>query len=120
MAKDFYVREAAQYDNKVIVSSFIVSSKQVKPKKTGEPYLALTLCDRTGQIDAKMWDNVAEALDAFEQDDFVKIKGVINKYNNRWQLTLHKVRRLGDAEIDYADYLPKCPRDVDELWRTLG
>mgnify|MGYP005809630639 CR=1 FL=1 len=117
--KDFYVREAAQHENKVITSSFLVGSKQVKPKKSGEPYLALTLCDRTGQIEAKMWDNVADALDAFEQDQFIKVKGLINKYNNRWQLTIHKLRRLQDSEIDYADYLPKCPRDIEELWRAL-
>ncbi|MFB3916987.1 MAG: 3'-5' exoribonuclease YhaM family protein [Terriglobales bacterium] len=117
--KDFYVREAAQHENKVIVSTFLVGSKQVKPKKSGEPYLALTLCDRTGQIEAKMWDNVAEALDAFQQDEFIKVKGLINKYNHRWQLTVHKLRRLAESEIDYSDYLPKCPRDIDELWRSL-
>src|SRR5512140_2818311 len=93
--KDFYIRDAAQQENKVITAQFVVASKQIKAKKSGEPYLALTLADRTGQIDAKMWDNVEEFLGAFEQDDFVKVKGLINKYNNRWQLTLHKLRKLG-------------------------
>ncbi len=118
--KDFYVRDCATNENKVITSSFVVASKQVKAKKTGEPYLDLLLVDRSGQIAAKMWDNVAEALDAFEQDDFLKVKGLINKYNNRWQLTVHKVRRLEEAEIDPSDYLPKTSKDVEELWRTLG
>src|SRR5512146_2497796 len=118
--KEFFVGEVAQYENQNVTSSFIVSSKQVKPKKTGEPYLALTLCDRTGQIEAKMWDNVAETLATFEQDDVVKVKGLVNKYNNRFQLTIHKLRRMGDSEVDYGDYLPKCPRDIDELWTTLG
>ena len=90
----------------------MVVSKQVKPKKTGEPYLALTLGDRTGQIEAKMWDNVEEAIDAFEQDDFVKIKGLINKYKNRFQITIHKMRRLGESEVDFADYLPKTTKDI--------
>src|SRR5512146_188257 len=118
--KEFFVREAAQYENSVVTSSFIVGSKQVKPKKTGEPYLALTLCDRTGQIEAKMWDNVAETLATFEQDDVVKIKGLVNKYNNRFQITIHKLRKMGESEVDYGDYLPKCPRDVEELWATLA
>ena len=43
----------------------------------------------------------------FEQDDFVKAKGVIHKYNGRWQMTVHKLRKLDDAEIDYSDYIPK-------------
>jgi 3'-5' exoribonuclease len=93
--------------------------KQIKPKKTGEPYLALTLGDRSGQLEAKMWDNVEEVLEAFDQDDFLKIKGLINKYKNRFQLTIHKLRKLGESEIDFADYLPKTTKDVDGLWQTL-
>src|SRR5271157_4575543 len=118
--KDFYIASAAEQENKVITSSFVVASKQVKAKKTGEPYLALTLSDRTGQLEAKMWDNVAGVMEGFEQDDFVKIKGLLNKYNGRFQITIHKLRRLEEQEVDPADYLPKCPRDVEELWRDLG
>ena len=117
--KDFFITDCCHHENKVITSTFVVVSKQVKPKKTGDPYLALTLGDRTGQIEAKMWDNVEDALDAFEQDDFLKVKGLINKYKNRFQLTIHKLRRLGDAEIDYSDYLPKTTKNVDDLWQML-
>ena len=67
-----------------------------------------------------MWDNVGDALNAFEQDDFVKVKGMVQKYNGRWQLTIHKVRKLGDSEIDHADYLPKTSKDIEQLWRTFG
>ena len=118
--KDFFICDCVQYDNKVITSCFVVVSKQVKPKKTGEPYLALTLGDRSGQLEAKMWDNVEDALDAFDQDDFIKVKGLINKYKNRFQLTIHKLRPLGDAEVDFADYLPKTTKDIGQLWQTLA
>jgi 3'-5' exoribonuclease len=117
--KDFFLSDCVRFENKVIVSSFVVTTKQVKPKKSGEPYLALTLADRCGQIEAKMWDNVEDAIDAFEQEDFLKIKGLLNKYKNRFQLTIHKLRKLGDSEVDFADYLPKTTKNVDELWRTL-
>ena len=100
--------------------AIVVSNKQIKSKKSGEPYLDLTLMDRTGTIQAKMWDNVEECTDHFEQDDIVKIKGLINKYNQRWQLTVHKVRKMDAAEIDFSDYLPKTSKDIDELWQTLG
>jgi 3'-5' exoribonuclease len=118
--KEFFISECPQQENKVITSSFVVVSKQVKPKKTGEPYLALILGDRTGQIEAKMWDNVEEFLNSFEQDDFLKVKGLINKYKNRFQLTIHKLRRMQDAEIDFADYLPKTTKNIDELWAALA
>ena len=118
--KEFYICDCARHENKIITSNFVVVSKQIKPKKTGEPYLALTLGDRSGQLEAKMWDNVEEVLNAFEQDDFLKIKGLVNKYKNRFQLTVHKLRKLGETEIDFSDYLPKTTRNIDELWQTLA
>lgn len=117
--KDFYIGDCARHENKIITSTFVVVAKQIKPKKTGEPYLALTLGDRSGQVEAKMWDNVDDVLEAFEQDDFLKVKGLINKYKQRFQLTIHKLRKLGESEIDFSDYLPKTSKDIDELWRAL-
>src|ERR1700692_3859660 len=119
LMKEFFISECSQQENKIITSSFVVASKQVKAKKNGEPYLALILADRSGQIEAKMWDNVDEFILGFEQDDFLKIKGLINKYKNRFQLTIHKLRRMAEAEIDFTDYLPKTTKDMGELWRTL-
>jgi len=117
--KDFYICDCARHENKIVTSTFVVVAKQIKPKKTGDPYLALTLGDRSGQLEAKMWDNVEEVLEAFEQDDFLKVKGLVNKYKQRFQLTIHKLRKLGDGEIEFADYLPKTTKNIDELWRTL-
>ena len=118
--KDFYICDAAKFENQVITSSFVVASKQAKPKRSGELYLALTLVDRTGRIEAKMWDNVADHIGLFDQDDFVKVRGLINKFNGRFQLTVHKVRSMQEAEIDFDDYLPRTTKNIDELWQTLG
>ncbi len=118
--KDFYITDASRFENQVITTSFVVVAKQAKPKKNGELYLALTLADRTGHLDAKMWDNVSDHIDCFEQDDFVKVRGLINKFNGRFQLTLHKVRSMEESEVDFSDYLPRTTKDVDVLWHTLG
>ncbi len=118
--KDFFICDCVLHENKVVTSSFVVISKQVKPKKTGEPYPALTLADRSGHLEAKMWDNVEEALDGFDQDDFIKVKGLVNKYKNRFQITIHKLRRMGESEIEFADFLPKTTKNIDELWRMLA
>jgi len=118
--KEFYISDCARVENQTIISFFVVASKQVKSKKSGDLYLSLILADRSGQLQANMWDNVADALDTFEQDDFVKVKGVVHKYNGRWQLTVHKVRRLEEQEIEYSDYIPKTSKDIELLWRTLG
>ena len=118
--KDFFIEQCAAFENQTITANFVVAAKQVKPKKSGEPYLALTLGDRTGTLDAKMWDGVAEAMATFEQDDFVKVRGLINKYNGRFQLTVHKLRRLEESEIEFGDYLPKTTKNIDELWAKVG
>jgi 3'-5' exoribonuclease len=118
--KDFYICDCAQQENQTITSYFAVAMKQVKSKKNGDLYLSMTLADRSGQLQANMWENVTESIDVFDQDDFVKVKGVIHKYNGRWQITVHKVRRLGDREIDYSDYLPKTTKDIEQLWRAVG
>jgi len=118
--KDFYIGEAARFENQVITSSFVVISKQAKPKKSGELYLALMLGDRTGHIEAKMWDNVSDHIGCFEQDDFIKVRGLVNKFNGRFQITLHKVRSMQESEVEFDDYLPRTTKDVDALWRTLG
>ncbi len=117
--KEFYICDCAKVENQTITSLFVVAVKQVKSKKSGELYLSMVLADRSGQIQANMWDNVNDALATFDQDDFVKVKGVVHKYNGRWQLTVHKMRRLGESEIDYADYLPKTSKNVEQLWQTV-
>src|SRR5579875_4000336 len=117
--KDFYICDCARMENQTITSFFVVAAKQVRTKKNGEIYLSLILADRSGHLQANMWDNVGDAASAFEQDDFVKVKGIIHKYNGRWQLTVHKIRKLGESEIDYSDYLAKTSKDVEQLWQTL-
>ena len=118
--KDFYISDAPRHENQVVTSYFCVTSKQVKPRRNGgENYIALTLGDRSGHLDAKMWDNVPDYVDTFEQDDFVKVKGLINRYNGRMQLTVHMIRKLHDQEVDFGDFLPKTSSDIDQLWQTL-
>src|ERR1051326_7061092 len=118
--KEFYICDCNLHENQVITSSFVVVSKQAKPKKSGELYLALTLGDRTGHIDAKMWDNVNEHINIFEQDDFVKVRGLVNRFNGRYQLTVHKLRSMQEAEVDFDDYLPRTDKDIGALWWSLA
>src|SRR5579862_5083152 len=115
--KSPYVNEVEP--NRVITTSFLVHSKEIRQKKSGELYLSMLLADRTGELDAKMWDNVSEVLEAFDRDDFVKVKGLIQIFHNRPQLTVHKVRRMDDSEIEFGDYFPSSKRNPDEMWAEL-
>lgn len=115
--KSPYIRELEP--NQVITGLFLVQHKDVRQKKSGEPYLSMMLADRTGELDAKMWDNAAESLDAFERDDFVRVKGLYQIFQNRPQLTVHKIAAVADSEVDFADYFPASARDRDEMFAEL-
>jgi 3'-5' exoribonuclease len=105
--------------NDVVTAQFLVLSKEIRQKKTGEPYLSLHLADRTGELEAKMWDNVAEVMHTFDRDDFVKVKGLLQLYQTRTQFTVHKLRRLEEHEVDLADYFPCSDRDPEEMFAEL-
>jgi 3'-5' exoribonuclease len=105
--------------DQIITGTFLVQHKDVRQKKSGDVYLSLTLSDRTGELDAKMWDNAAEAVETFAQDDFVRVKGLMQVFQNRPQLTLHKIQAVIDTDIDVADYFPASKRDRDEMFLEL-
>jgi 3'-5' exoribonuclease len=105
--------------NEPFNATFLVHAKEIRQKKSGDPYLSLTLADKTGDIDAKMWDNVADVMDTFERDDFIRIKAILQVFQNRPQLTLHKLQRVDDREIDFADYFPASARDPEQMWAEL-
>ena len=105
--------------NQIIHGIFLVQHKDIRQKKSGDPYLSLLLADRTGELDAKMWDNAAEVLDAFERDDFVKVKGLYQIFQNRPQLTVHKIAVVAESEVELADYFPASKRDREEMLGEL-
>jgi 3'-5' exoribonuclease len=91
----------------------------VRIKRNGEPYLALTLSDKTGSIEAKMWDDIPTFAELFRQDEFVKVRGRITSFNGRYEITLERLRRAEETELDLADFLPKTSWDVEEMWHEL-
>ena len=105
--------------NQVIHGTFLVQHKDIRQKKSGDPYLSLLLADRTGELDAKMWDNAAEVLDAFERDDFIRVKGLYQIFQNRPQLTIHKIAAVAESEVDFGDYFPASKRNRDEMFQEL-
>jgi len=105
--------------NEIATAIFLVHTKEIRQKRTGEPYLSLLLADRSGEVDAKMWDNVTEVMDTFDRDDFVKVKGLFQLYNNRPQFTVHKLRIVAETEIDFADFFPASARDPEEMFAEL-
>lgn len=117
--KDFFVADAAKFENTTVTSYFALSSLSVRERKMGGQYLALTLSDKTGDLTARMWDEFAEVLTQCSEGCYVKVQGQISRYDGRFQITLQKMRNAAESEIDPADYLPATRFDVDAMWAEL-
>jgi 3'-5' exoribonuclease len=117
--KEIYVADVAKFENQVVVAFFAVASKQLRSRKDGGQYMAVTLVDRTGQIESRMWENFADVAPGFEEGDVVKIRAEVCRFNGRFQLNLEKLRRATADEFELADFVPHTQKDVEELWAAL-
>ena len=102
-----------------ITSFFLVHEKEVRNTREGRAYLRLELGDRSGTIEARMWEQFEIAAKDINRDDFVKVQARVEVYRNRPQLALVQVRLAKPEEIDLADYLPHTAADVEKMWVEL-
>ncbi|MBV8631907.1 MAG: HD domain-containing protein [Silvibacterium sp.] len=116
--KELFIADLANFENQVITGFFAVSSRYDRSKRDGARYFALILTDRTGQMEARMWET-ADAGD-FTSGDVVKVRGQVCRYKEFLQLNVEKIRRANPGEFDLGDYVPRTERDVDELWSDLN
>jgi 3'-5' exoribonuclease len=102
-----------------ITTFFLVHEKEIRNTREGKQYLRLELGDRSGTIEARMWDQFEAIAKEFGRDDFVKVQARVEIYRNRPQLALQQVRRAKPEEVDLADFLPHTKEDVGKLWAQL-
>jgi 3'-5' exoribonuclease len=114
--KEFFIADAAQFDTQNITSFFCIATIGVRERKAGSgQYLALTLADKTGQFEARMWEDFAEAVQQCTEGSYVKVQGQVSKYQGKFQITLNKMRLAADSEIDTADFVPTTQFNVAEM-----
>ncbi|MFQ5695249.1 MAG: 3'-5' exoribonuclease YhaM family protein [Terriglobia bacterium] len=109
----------AQQESQVITSYFLVQSKEVRSTQEGKPYLALRLSDRTGVVEARLWDRIEEVEGQFERDDIIKVEAAVETYRGRTQLKLRRLRPASENEIALAELLPETEHDVEKLYAEL-
>ncbi len=102
-----------------VTTFFLVCEKEIRNTREGKPYLRLELGDRSGTIEARMWDQFESAAKGINRDDFVKVQGRVEIYRNRPQLAVLQVRLAKPEEIDLADFLPQTKADVAKLYGEL-
>ncbi|MBI2354074.1 MAG: HD domain-containing protein [Deltaproteobacteria bacterium] len=117
MAKQFV---AEIKDRDAVNAVFLVKEKIMAMAKNGKPYMNLRLMDKSGEVDAKVWDNVDVLDKLFDKDDFVRVRGKASVYLNKMQVVAAEIARIADEEVELADFLPESPRDIDEMRRELS
>jgi 3'-5' exoribonuclease len=102
-----------------ITGFFLVHEKEVRNTNAGKPYLRMELGDRSGTIEARMWDQFEAFAKGVSRDDFVKVQARVEIYRNRPQLSLQQFRLAKPEEIDLADFLPYTPYNVEDMYKQL-
>ena len=98
---------------------YLCKHKQSAVTKNGKQYENVILQDRTGTIDAKIWDPNSMGIDEFEALDYVDISGDITVFNGALQVSIKRARKAGEGEYNPADYLPTSRYDIDTMYQEL-
>ena len=98
---------------------YLVKHKQTALTKAGKPYENLILQDKTGTLDAKIWDVGSVGIEEFDAMDYVDVTGDITSFQGNLQLSIKRARKVQEGEYDPKDYLPVSERDVDEMYDEL-
>jgi 3'-5' exoribonuclease len=99
-----------------VTDYYLVKSKRAKTTRTNKTYLDLDLGDRTGQVNAKVWDAGAAMADSFGRGDVVKIQATVDEYQGTRQLNITRIRPVQDGDaVVMSDLLKSSPYNPEEL-----
>lgn len=106
-------------DGENVNEIYLVKTKTSAITKNGKPYENLTLQDKTGTMDAKLWDPNSAGIEDFDALDYVEINAQASIYNGAMQLSVKRVRKCREGEYDPANYLPVSSKNIDEMYKDL-
>ena len=98
---------------------YLCKYKQSAVTKNGKPYENLILQDKTGTIDAKIWEPNSMGIDDFDMMDYVAVVGDVTSFQGALQVNIKRVRRVREGEYDPANYLPVSEYDIEDMYKQL-
>lgn len=87
--------------------------------KTGKEYENVILQDKTGSLDAKIWDPHSMGIDEFDVLDYVEVNGDVTVFNGQTQLSIKRARKISETDVDPTNYLPCTNKNIDEMMMEL-
>ncbi|MEM7645314.1 MAG: OB-fold nucleic acid binding domain-containing protein [Pseudomonadota bacterium] len=106
-------------DKQVVQTTFLAKNKLLLTDKKGNQYISLYLSDRSGSVDAKIWDNIERTKNVFESGDIVSVKGQVQLFQNKKQIIVHKIEPIKDEDIDFQDYVGEVSREPEEILQEI-
>ncbi|MBO7387702.1 MAG: HD domain-containing protein, partial [Lachnospiraceae bacterium] len=107
------------HDGDRINDIYLCKHRQSAVTKTGKPYDNVILQDKTGAIDAKIWEPNSAGIEDFDVLDYVDITGEVSVFNGALQLSIKRVRKCREGEYDPREYLPVSKYPIDEMFDQL-
>ena len=98
---------------------YLCKTKQIQLTKTGKEYGNLILQDKTGTIEAKIWDLSSPGVGEFDAMDYVHIEADVTLFQNANQLNVRRIRTAREGEYVEADYLPVSKKEIGKMYEEL-
>lgn len=98
---------------------YLCKNKQIALTKAGKEYGNLVLQDKTGTVDAKIWDLGSPGVGNFDTMDYVYVDADVTVFMGSNQMNIKRIRKADEGEYIAADYLPVSAKNVDEMYREL-
>ncbi len=117
IAKNHFVKDLQEKDG--IKSPFLVKYSAVLIGKTGKPYMNLVLMDKTGEIEARVWDDVASYSGQAVKDVFVQVDAKCQVFQGRKQLVINSMQVLREDQVDHKDFIPESRLNPAALYQQL-
>lgn len=97
---------------------YLCKSKQILTGKSGKNYVSLILQDKTGTVDAKIWD-FSNEIEQYDVMDFVHIDARVTSYQDALQLNVSRIYKGQEGEYYPEDYFPVTEKNIDEMYNEL-
>lgn len=102
-----------------VAEIYLCKSKTTATTKNGKPYDSVILQDKTGVIDAKIWEPNSLGIDDFDALDYVDVVGEVIVFNGGKQLNIKRARKAKEGEYDEGEYLPVSEKNIDTMYEEL-
>lgn len=106
------------HEGEQLLEVYLVIQKQILKTRAGKTYYSLRLQDKTGTVDAKIWD-LNDAIGSFEAGDYCGIDGMVVTFQGGFQLNIRRIRKSQECEYNQEDYMPISKKNIDEMYKQL-